>query len=93
MEAFRVHQIVEKKGEVIMTGLPFEAGQHIEVIMLSQPTTHLKKTRLTVRQLRQSGLIGLWKHRDDISDSATYARQLREQAQQRGRLNYDFDGQ
>jgi hypothetical protein len=43
-----------------------------------------------VRQLRQSGLIGLWKNRDDIIDSAVYARQLREQAQQRRQFSYDF---
>jgi len=29
------------------------------------------------------GLIGLWKDREDIEDSAAYARQLREQAQRR----------
>ena len=43
----------------------------------------MPRLRLTVRQLRQSGLIGLWKDRDDIQDSATYARHLREQAQKR----------
>jgi hypothetical protein len=42
------------------------------------------RSRLTVRQLRQSGLIGMWKDRDDIRDSAAYARRLREQAQRRG---------
>jgi len=40
-----------------------------------------------VRQLRQSGLIGLWKNRDDIIDSAVYARQLRKQAQQLLRIS------
>jgi len=60
--------------------------------MLSQPVTTIRKTRLTVRKLRQSGLIGLWKNRDDITNSAAYARQLREQAQQRGHIDYDFSG-
>lgn len=41
---------------------------------------------MTVKQLRESGLIGLWKDREDIQDSADYARQLREQAQQRNQL-------
>ena len=40
-------------------------------------------TRLTVRHVRESGLIGLWKDRDDIQDSAAYARRLRERAQNR----------
>ncbi|MEJ5311464.1 MAG: toxin-antitoxin system HicB family antitoxin [Anaerolineae bacterium] len=35
---------------------------------------------LTVGEFRESGLIGLWKDRTDIEDSAVYARQLREQA-------------
>ena len=37
---------------------------------------------ITAKQLRESGLIGLWKDREDIQDSADYARQLREHAQQ-----------
>jgi len=36
---------------------------------------------LTVGEFRESGLIGLWKDREDITDSAAYARELREQAQ------------
>jgi hypothetical protein len=40
-----------------------------------------------VRQMRQSGLIGMWKDRDDIGDSAAYARRLREQAQRRGDID------
>jgi len=47
------------------------------------------RSRLTVRQLRQSGLIGLWKDRNDIRDSSAYARRLREQAQKRGDISYD----
>ncbi len=86
MEAIRVHQIVDKQGEILMTDLPFQLGQQVEVIILSQPVTKIKKNRLTVGQFRQSGLIGLWKDRDDIGDSAVYARQLREQAQQRGHI-------
>lgn len=42
------------------------------------------KKRLNARELLASNLIGLWKDRLDISDSAQYARQLRNQAQRRG---------
>jgi hypothetical protein len=42
-----------------------------------------KLERLTARGLIRSGLIGLWKDRKDIGDSADYARQLRQQAQKR----------
>jgi hypothetical protein len=38
---------------------------------------------LTVGDLRRSGLLGMWKDRDDIEDSSLYARQLREAAQKR----------
>ena len=40
---------------------------------------------LTARRLRRSGLVGLWKDRTDIGDSAEFARQMREQAQRRSR--------
>ena len=90
MEAVRVRQVVVKDGEVLVRGIPYKKGQIVEIIVLSQfpPTTPC--SRLTVRQLRQSGLIGLWKEREDIQDSAAYARRLREQAQKRGDINYDF---
>ena len=88
MEAVRVQQVVAKDGEVLVRGIPYKKGQVVEIIVLPQP---LKTTpRLTVRQLRQSGLIGLWKDRDDIRDSVAYARRLREQAQRRGDINYDL---
>ena len=39
----------------------------------------------SVQALLNSGLIGLWKDRDNLPDSARFARHLREQAQQRTR--------
>jgi hypothetical protein len=105
MEAVRVQQVVAKDGEVLVRGIPYKKGQVVEIIVLPQPfdgkrsglrTPPLKTTprsHLTVRQLRQSGLIGMWKDRDDIRDSAAYARRLREQAQRRGDIEYDFVGQ
>jgi hypothetical protein len=84
MEAVQVKQVITKDGEVMLTGLPFKKGQAVEVIIFAQPTTSPSHPRLTVGHLRKSGLVGLWKDRDDIGDSSAYARQLREQAQQRG---------
>ena len=93
MEAVRLEQVVVEDGEVVITGLPYKRGQWVEVIVLPQPQkTTMLRSHLTVRQLRQSGLIGLWKDRDDIADSTVYARRLREQAQQRGDIHYDFAG-
>ena len=92
MEAVRLEQVVVEDGQMVITGLPYKRGQWVEVIVLPQPQKAVRRSRLTVRQLRQSGLIGLWKDREDIGDSAAYARRLREQAQQRGDLHYDFAG-
>lgn len=92
MEAVRLEQVVVEDGQMIITGLPYKRGQWVEVILLPQPQKTVRRSRLTVRQLRQSGLIGLWKDRDDIEDSTVYARHLREQAQQRGDIHYDFAG-
>ena len=39
--------------------------------------------QLTARELLQSGLVGLWADRDDIDDSLSFARRLREQAERR----------
>ncbi|MCD6344787.1 MAG: hypothetical protein J7M17_04190 [Anaerolineae bacterium] len=92
MEAIRVQQVIEEDGEVVITDLPYKKGQAVEIILLPQPTRIASRSRLTVRQFRQSGLIGLWKDHNDIRDSAAYARQLREQAQKRGDISYDFVG-
>ena len=90
MEAVRVQQVIAKDGEVIVRDMPYKKGQLVEIIILSQPSASIPQSRLTARQLRQSGLIGLWKERGDIQDSAAYARRLREQAQKRGGIKYDF---
>ncbi len=84
MEAVQVQQVMKKDGEILITGLPYKRGQAVEVIVFLPPTTPEPRARLTVGQLRKSGLIGLWEDRSDIHDSSAFARQLREQAQTRG---------
>ncbi len=81
MEAIRVQQVVAKDGEVLVRGIPYKKGQVVEIILWPQPVQTTPRPRLTVGQLRQSGLIGLRKDRDDIQDNAAYARRLRDQAQ------------
>lgn len=85
MDAIRVQQVVTKDGEILVTGLPYKKGQFVEIILLPEPLKLFSHVGLTARRLRQSGLIGLWKDREDIQDSAAYARQLREQAQMTSR--------
>lgn len=48
-----------------------------------------QSSRLTARDLLQSDLVGLWADRDDIGDSLSFARQLREQAERRRRNTRD----
>jgi hypothetical protein len=83
MEVIRVQQVVTKDGEIVVKDLPYKKGQH--VTLLIEPVVTPPRPHLTVRQLRQSGLIGMWKDREDIQDSAIFARQLRDKAQTRSR--------
>jgi hypothetical protein len=82
-----MQQIMAKDGEVVITGLPFKKGQSVEIIVLPQSAVPSPGERLTVGRLRRSGLIGLWHDRGDVGDSSVFARQLREEAQQRGGIH------
>ena len=83
MDAIRIEKVIEKDGEIVMKGLPFKKGQHVEMIFLTAPSEPPEQRHIASDRLRCSRLIGLWKDREDIGDSAVYARQLREQAQSR----------
>ncbi len=87
METVQVHQVLVTDGEIRISGLPYKRGQAVEIIVFAPPATSQPQARLTVGQLRRSGLIGLWEDRADIDDSSTYALQLREQAQARGDID------
>jgi len=78
MEAIRLHKLIEKDGQITLKDLPFKKGQSIEMIVLLDSNDKSGTQPLTANKLRTSGLIGLWKDREDITDSAEYARQLRE---------------
>jgi hypothetical protein len=85
MEAIRINKLVEKDGEISITGLPYKKGQHIEMIILPESSNVPEGNYMTVKDLLESGLVGIWKDRKDIKDSVAYDRQLREQAQNRRR--------
>jgi len=84
MEAIRINKLVEKDGEISLTDLPVRKGQQVEMVILLKTPDKPKKKIMTARDLLNSDLIGMWKDRD-IKDSVAYARQLREQAQNRRR--------
>jgi len=85
MEAVRLHRIIEKDGELLITNLPCKKGQPVEVIVLTETPAMIRPSQLTAKRLLESGLVGLWQDRPDILDSVAYARHLREEAQQRQR--------
>ena len=82
MNAIRIVTTIEQDGEIHLTHLPLKKGQQVEMIVLSNLLPS-ERVQLTAEALLKSGLIGLWGNRTDVADSAVYARQLREQAQQR----------
>lgn len=81
MEAIRRQEVIVKDGQIRLTDLPYKRGERVEIIILPWGREVEPRPRLTVGQLRRSGVIGLWKDRTDIEDSSIYARRLREQAQ------------
>ena len=52
---------------------------------VNEPAQEKEKRPLTAADLLESGLVGLWADRSDISDSQEFARRLRKQAQTRSR--------
>lgn len=83
MEAIRIPKVIEKDGEIYMKGVPCKKGQYVEMILLIESSTMPGISHLTASKLFYSGVIGLWKDHKNIEDSTIYARQLREQAQNR----------
>jgi len=87
METIRMNTVVKKDGEITMTGLPYRRGEQVEMILRRRASVGelavAAQTSMTAGQLLRSGLIGLWKERQDIPDSLIFARQLRELAQRR----------
>jgi len=82
MEAVRKRLIVKDRGKVQMKGLPFGAGDHLEIIMIKEKSV-IRKGGLTARQILETPLIGLWKERTDIRNSSEFSRELRNKAQNR----------
>jgi hypothetical protein len=84
MATVRLNTVIKKDGEITMRGLPFKKGDRVEMILLPADSPAAGE-KLTAARLRRSGLVGLWKKRADLGESADFARHLREQAQRRTR--------
>lgn len=83
-DIIHVHATIEQDGEVHVSNLPVKRGQTVELSIRIEAEGSKTPGR-TARDLLASDLVGLWEDRSDIGDSASYARQLREQAQRRER--------
>lgn len=85
MEAIKIEKTLEKDGEIVLKGLPYRKGQKVELIVLSGVSTETKPLGIPASELLKSGLVGLWKGREDIGDSSEFARKLRARVEKRGR--------
>ena len=83
METIRRRTTVTEDGELTLTDLPLKKGQTVEVILRPEDNGERRPVPLTARRLLESGVLGIWKERTDIGESAAFARQLREAAQNR----------
>lgn len=83
MDAVRKMTVFEEDGKVTLTGLPYKKGDQVEIILL-KGQAETRPQGMTVRELLDSPLVGMWADRDDIGDSSEFARRLREQAERRG---------
>lgn len=85
MAAVRIEKVIEKDGEINLTGLPFKKGERVELTVSAEPHEQVVPPYGTARDLLHSEIIGMWKDRDDIGDSSEFAHRLREKAQRRWR--------
>lgn len=84
MEALRISKVVEKDGEIRVTGLPYHRGENVEMIfMTDRKNARAAKRPLRASDLRKSSLVGVWRDRADIGDVGTFSRKLRENGQNR----------
>jgi len=85
MTPVHLHKVIEKDGELLIGGLPYEKGQRVELIVRPEGKAKRGKRYPKVRDLIECGFIGMWEGREDIGDSAVFARQLRERSLCRSR--------
>ena len=81
MKAIRIKTVIQKDGEIHITGLPYRRGENADVICIIRDDA--ENQPLTAERLAASDLVGIWANRRDIQDSEAYARLLRERAQRR----------
>ena len=71
-------------GKVIVPDEPLDLRPGQRLVVRIEEDTPTTSGGGTAADLLNSPLVGLWKDRTDITDSAEYARQLRRRAETRG---------
>lgn len=82
MESLKIFTTIEQDGELRLSNLPLKRGQRVELVVRAE-ANGAERPILTAEHLLATTLVGLWADRDDLGDSTTFARQLREAAQRR----------
>lgn len=89
-----IQQKVEEDGRLVLTGLPVQAGDAVEITLrIDEPeddgngkeTAHgaAPARFATVQDWLDSGMIGIWADRDDIGDSIDFVNKLRREEDER----------
>jgi bifunctional DNA-binding transcriptional regulator/antitoxin component of YhaV-PrlF toxin-antitoxin module len=84
MDTIRIVTTIEEDGEIRLSNLPLKRGQRVELVVRSEGEPAVPPP-LTADRLLATTLIGLWADREDLGESSTFARQLRDEAQRRNR--------
>ncbi len=75
-------------GKTFVPDEPVDASINQSVtVLISSNAPVTPENSITGVEIANSGFAGLWEDRTDITDSLEYARQLRRQAETRGRSN------
>ena len=81
METVKLDTIIKKDGEINIKGVPFYKGDKIKMIISSESEEDKTNNELSADKILKSGIVGIWEDRDDIIDSSSHARELRNKAQ------------
>ena len=66
MQSIRLQRTIEKDSEIHLCDLPVFQGQQVDILVSFSPSSEPKKN-FTARQLLNSGLIGVWENRTELS--------------------------
>ncbi|MBN1121805.1 MAG: hypothetical protein JXJ17_12055 [Anaerolineae bacterium] len=60
-------------------------GAQVYIVVVEEPAASARPAGITGAELAESEIVGMWADREDITDSAAFAEELRRKAERRGR--------